>query len=207
MLERWIDGHVLSKDLVTSEVLRKCGRLLGRLHRIEPSPQWPAKPDLVGRCLTWIQTRLRQLVKHGRLSRAEYRRLWKLAQNHAPGDVSVGFVHRDLCPENIVMRGEVPICIDQGLLDYDAYAEDLVRVWYRWPMATRDFENFLDGYQEFASTKEFFESFCFWSIAVLARAAVYQVAWAENQHASTLPLLREILNGQTRHFPHPPNDQ
>ena len=88
--------------------------------------------------------------------------------SETPEECEIGVVHRDLCPENLVRGREGRLfCVDNGSLSIGAIAEDLCRVWYRWPMKSDERQAFAEGYSAFGDPTAFCQPSTFWMVAVV----------------------------------------
>lgn len=173
LIEEWIEGETLSGVKFGPELLRRCGAILGSVHSIPPPEEiWGPPQQTPDARQAKLERQVNELLKLGALSRQSGRQLLDIAQANAPRDISVGFIHRDLCPENIVLHApDEPYVIDNELLFFDAYDYDLGRTWYRWPMSENELNAFFAGYRQYRDPASFFEHFSFWAICVLVNAA------------------------------------
>ncbi len=114
------------------------------------------------------------LVRYGALTRGCADDLLAQAFEHAPSDVIVGFVHRDFCPENLVLWGGTIHSIDNAMLSVDACDEDLARTVYRWPHS-ESLPAFLDAYGHYRKYDSFVAHFEFWAMLVLSKAAEFRL--------------------------------
>ena len=174
MLEEWIEGEALIAGQVNPAVISECGRMLGVLHAC-PAPSTADldfKPlDLDG----WakkLRDNLAQLTDAGILTPSRARQLDDLATSDRPDRLSLGIVHRDLCPENLVQDAHGRLFwVDNGSLVVGAIEEDLCRVWYRWPMGLAEQQAFADGYRRYRDARGFCQPSRFWAIVVVTNSA------------------------------------
>ncbi len=170
LVEEWIPGEPLDRQGWGPAHLRWAGETLGRVHRIDPPRQ---------RTPLWLRARkallslhLRRLAGAGALRAADALRLRDLALANAPGDTDFTLVHRDLCPENIVVdpKGRL-FCVDNAAARGGAPDEDLARTCYRWPLDDRACAEFLDTYRAYRDPRGFVEHRRFWMVAALSHAS------------------------------------
>jgi Ser/Thr protein kinase RdoA (MazF antagonist) len=169
LLEEWIPGTTIEGMPSSPERLRWAAETLAGVHRLPPprprAPRWLA----ARKALIWQH--LRRLADRGVLSRADATSLRDLAYADAPEQVGFSLIHRDLCPENIVLdpRGRL-FCIDNAAARGGSPDEDLARTFYRWPLDGRDADLFLDAYGRFRDPRGFLAHRRFWMIAALSHA-------------------------------------
>lgn len=187
LAEEWIPGEALDRQPAQEAHLRWAGETLGAIHRLLPprprAPLWlPARRALVS-------LHLRRLVNAGILPEADALRLRDQALANAPDQSDFTLVHRDLCPENIVVDPEGRLyCVDNATARGGAADEDLARTCYRWPLDARACGEFLDAYRPYRDPSAFLRHRRFWMIAALAHAS-----WIRHSRAyarADLPLRR-----------------
>jgi Ser/Thr protein kinase RdoA (MazF antagonist) len=170
LLEEWIEGEALDRLPEAPARLDWAGDTLGLLHRIPPPRR---------RAASWLRARrallalhLRRLAETGALPRGEALGLRDAALAAAPDEADLGVVHRDLCPENIVVdpRGRLR-CVDNVTARAGAPDEDLARTCYRWPLAGAARDRFLDAYGAHRDPRPFLRHRRFWMIAALSHAS------------------------------------
>ena len=179
MLEQWIEGRVLSAEGVTLEQCGEAGRMLGSLHGSSPKSGRDGLPLNMTGWLERVREHLRLLAEAGVISGERMARIEQAAIGCVPARVTVGVVHRDWCPENLVID-ESPgsgrmHCIDNGTLTLGVIEEDLARLRYRWPMSDVQQAAFAVGYGEHRDPACLSERGLFWTIAVLTSAARYRL--------------------------------
>ncbi len=153
--------------------------------------------DLAG----WVDKMRRNLAKlsqAGLISTARSKELEYLAMSDLPEKIDIGVVHRDLCPENLLQDGRHRLfCVDNGSLCVGAIAEDLCRVWYRWPMSKQERQAFAEGYSSFGDPAAFCQPSAFWMVAVVTNSARVRLVHSGSAAASALERLNLL-----RHLPH-----
>ncbi|MBI3758858.1 MAG: phosphotransferase [Deltaproteobacteria bacterium] len=129
------------------------------------------------------------------LDAGEARHAFDVAIRHAPPSRGrVGFVHRDFCAENLVLRPSWEVCIvDNETMGIDACDFDLGRTWYRWPMTRELREAFLAGYNRHRSSEEFVSHGAYWAIVALADAAVFRLRKHTGATEAPVARLRTLL--------------
>jgi Ser/Thr protein kinase RdoA (MazF antagonist) len=171
LLEAWVPGDALDRLPVGAPHLRWAGETLGRLHRLPLSRRPNAARWLKGRRAA-VARDLRALVRSGALHADDARRLRETALAAAPAGAELTVVHRDLCPENIVVDRHGRLhAVDNAGARIGAADEDLARTCYRWPLGPAQRALFLDAYRPFRDPGPFLAHLPFWMIAALAHAA------------------------------------
>jgi Ser/Thr protein kinase RdoA (MazF antagonist) len=193
LLEQWVHGPCVRDLFVGEDLLVDGGRLLGSLHAV---PAAPAAGDGAA-TLHGLTRRLAQRLTH--LGEAFLRphdaaALLALARRTAPAAASAGFIHRDLCPENLVLRDAALCSVDNGLLTFGFHDLDLARTAYRWPLERRAFDVLLYGYRPFRDPSAFLRHRAFWTIYALAGAAIRLIDRRDARGAPPLEVLRERLH-------------
>jgi hypothetical protein len=195
LLEPWIDGRVARADAPV-DVLHRCGQLLGGVHaladrRNDTAERWAPEGWTPERRLTDLARRLDVLADGGHLSRRRADRLIGAAREGRPAAASTGVIHRDLWPRNVVVdaTGSAWI-VDNGNVGYGAYAFDLARTEYLWPMTAAQRTAFHRGYDETGPPRAPESSF--WLIDVLSDAALFRIASGVRGASRPLRRLHEI---------------
>lgn len=173
MLLEWVEGRSLASfEAIASDVLRRCGRMLGALHRLhcEPLPNGTsASPE---EHIAKLERNTDLLLSARLLDPELARRALADADANRPGESTLGVIHKDFCAENIVLGSDGSlVCVDDATLSTGPHDFDLARTWYRWPMPARDLAHFAGGYQEHRSLAGFVRHFRFWVTCVLVGSA------------------------------------
>jgi Ser/Thr protein kinase RdoA (MazF antagonist) len=201
LLETWVPGTDLARVPADPSLHRRCGRILGAIHRAPVPDETAATVPGAGRRLALAERQLARLVELGVLPEASSRQALRHLRDGAPDRVAVGVIHRDFCAENIVLtprRGFY--VVDNETIRVDAPELDLARTWYRWPMTMLQREAFLAGYRTRRDPSEFLRHFPFWAIAVLVDTALFRTR--ARTPAASLPvgrletLLRRLERGR-----------
>lgn len=170
LLEAWITGETLDLLPPRAEHLRWAAETLAGVHRIPP-PR-PCAPLRLRARLVLLSRHLGRLADAGVLLRVDAARLRELALGNAPQETDYALIHRDLCPENIVVDPSGRLfCIDNAAARGGAPDEDLARTCYRWPLDARASSEFLDAYRVFRDPRGFLEHRRFWMVAALSHAS------------------------------------
>ena len=185
VLEEWIDGIPLNQLPPRQQTTYRCGALLGKVHRqLAVSSRQPAVRrtirQLTADCrLPTADSPLRdgldQLKAIDVLSQSETNQLWSTARKYRPESVEIGFVHRDFCAENLVLRRGQPCGIDNTTMSIGPLDKDLSRTWYRWPMSNRQWRFFLAGYGTRRSVRQYLIHAPYWAILVLVQASLFRI--------------------------------
>ncbi|MBL8990639.1 MAG: aminoglycoside phosphotransferase family protein [Phycisphaerae bacterium] len=169
-IEGWIHGRTLSQAPPDPTEIEHCGILLREVHEA-PSPAGAAARTPEG----WaerLRDNLSQLRGAGLIDAGDEAASLSRAMADRPETLTIGLVHRDLCPENIVRDAEDRLwVVDNALLSVGAIEEDAARVWWRWPMTARQREAFLRGYNHSERAPWFERPNAFWRASVIASSA------------------------------------
>ncbi|MBI3767949.1 MAG: aminoglycoside phosphotransferase family protein [Deltaproteobacteria bacterium] len=196
VLEEWIAGEVLVQGRVGPALLQRAGQTLGSLHRCPP----PATDDLDFHPLDiqgWARKtaeNLRALRDRGSISSRRADRLRQLVRSCMPSTATLGVVHRDLCPENLLTdpSGRL-VSVDNGSLTIGTIDEDLCRVWYRWPMNAEEQRAFVDGYREYGDPAGFRQPSPFWVMVVMIDSARARLGVSASMAATVLHRFDQFL--------------
>jgi hypothetical protein len=196
LIEEWRSGEPLGELDVDPGFVRRCGEVLGALHRV-PRPAvavpWRARPGIR---LKLVRRQIEALERWGALTTASRLRAVALADDHAPAHHEIGVVHHDFCAENLVRDPEGrPHVIDNETLRIGVLDFDLARTWYRWPMAERTATAFLDGYAAHRSPAAYLAHFRFWALAVLVDVAHFHLKASTERASDALDALHAFLEG------------
>ncbi len=175
LVTEWIDGTPLVA--ASHAVLEDCGAILGSIHAVRLPPGLPLESCRYGEASSTIgRAKLDEVVQAGALDAATARAALQMAEKAAPRSAETGFVHRDFCPDNLVVdrRGLVHV-VDNESLSCDALDYDLARWWYRWPLSTAERDSFLKGYSRYRSPSAFRRHFAFWMVHALVDSALFRL--------------------------------
>jgi thiamine kinase-like enzyme len=179
VLEEWMPGTTLKDGEASADLLERSGELLGSIHGA-------AVPgflvDSFGPGAAGVRERIEKLkseideLARTRLITPELAsQLAETAQSTAPSDASVGFVHGDFSPENIVRDPSDRLyCVDNAKVSLDAYDWDLARTLYLWPMDEIQTEAFFTGYHRHRDPRSFWAHSKFWMINVLVHSCLFR---------------------------------
>ena len=195
MLLAWIEGRGLaSLDVLPASLLRHCGAWLGALHRLPAVPIASGTAASPGEHFAKLERNLALLLEAQLLDEDLARRALAAAEAARPETVSLGIIHKDYCPENLVLTADdCLVCVDDASLSTGPHDLDLARTWYRWPMQPGDAVHFAGGYQEHRSLADFLRHFRFWATCVVVASAVTRVR--SHVPGARIPLerLRQLL--------------
>lgn len=195
ILTSWVDGPQLSAAEADPDLLRVCGATQAFVHGRGPlsGPSRASRRSRAHR-LAGPRRDLDTLVAAGWIARDEAAAALQVAARHAPDDWTVGLVHGDFNPENLVRAeaGGIAV-IDNETVSIGARAYDLARTWYRWPMSAPQRAAYLAGYRGHGGVDEFEPHLPFWAVSVLARGAAFRLHTGQRGVAEPIARLREGL--------------
>src|SRR5262249_16489172 len=149
------------------------GGLLGQLHATGRALRRPAD-----RSRDRLFYRLDALVDRGVIGRTAAHEAGVLARRFAPTRAVYGLCHGDFCGENMVIRAKGrPCVVDNETVGIDLHDYDLARTWYRWPMDTERWREFIAGYAERRDTRSFLRHFPYWVVRVLVDAMHFRLGF------------------------------
>lgn len=193
-LLEWADGEPLRAEQCQEGLMEELGALHARLHDVAPptlageegsgTAGWP------GRLARYLD----ELVALASIDQATRDRARALAWTGVPRRFPRGLVHKDFCRENMVVSrdGRVQV-VDNETLAADCSDYDLARTWHRWPMESRQAEDYLRGYRRHRSVRTLERDFPFWAVAVLAESALFRLRRGIEAAALPLARLRALL--------------
>lgn len=195
ILTRWIPGRLLSAMDTDPDLLRTCGAVHAFVNsRAAPSGVSRARRSSLEQRDARLQRDLDTLVDAGWIERNEAAAALEVAVRHAPDDWAVGIVHIDFNAENVIRTDTDDVAVvDNETLSIGAYAFDLARTWYLWPMSATQWAAYLEGYRRLCSAEEFEQHRPFWIVTVLVRGAVFRLRAARQGIAEPIARLREHL--------------
>jgi len=187
LLEEWVEGTTLDRQSTSTHLIKECGRLLGVIHTTVADARSFGRLS-TDRYQNWIKASLLHLILRDCLDRYRTEYLLNEIINRLPEYTDYGITHRDFGPDNLVRRNGKLISIDNMLMNYQAYHEDLARAWYGWGCSDDQFQLFLEGYSEHRSASLFLEEQGFWKAYVLLKAADFRSKLDDSSTA------RDLLN-------------
>jgi hypothetical protein len=197
MLLEWVEGRSLaSLEPIGCDTLRRCGRMLGALHRLPCEPLADEADEKPAELFAKLERNM-DLVRSERLLGPELaRRVLADADANRPAAPTLGIIHKDFCAENLVLASDGSlVCVDEATLSTGPHDLDLARTWYRWPMQARDFAHFAGGYQEHRSLAGFLRHFRFWATCVLVGSAATRLRSASPGALAPIERLRQLQDG------------
>jgi len=202
LLEEWRPGTRMKPEVAAPDLVRRCGSILGRVHRVPPPPGLHVPPTTRPEArFRSVERQLWILARLGALSTAAARHTLKWIQSSIPADADIGMIHGDFCAENLVWdEAGRPHVIDNETMQIGALDFDLARTWYRWPMTTRMSIDFFEGYASSRSPASYLAHFAFWSLVVLVDATLVRLQAGTARVSVPLERLQAFL----RHPPAPP---
>ena len=188
VLEEWIDGTSLSSHMA-AERSAEAGALLGRLHATALDPVHPARRDTAPWHAEAISD-LAILMRGNRISDADAATIRSELRRRDPGSARAGLIHRDFCPENLVVdRADRLVAIDNEWMMVGVPEFDLGRTLGRWPMADATWGRFLSAHSSAWAPPEALGFWCI--VATLMGARVLQQRVPERV-GPMLVLLRSV---------------
>lgn len=194
LLTPWIDGPTLDRAPSSSTLVARCAALHAAIHTVPVPEEYPFAAEGNASAPPNLERALAALRAAGVLSGSEAADLAAIAVRFAPPAFPSGFVHRDLCAENIVIdsHGELRV-VDNETVAVGAYDFDLARTWYRWPMSGRDRQAYLSAYARRRGLDEFLDHFPYWAILTLVDSAQGRQGAPEPVASLPLARLRRLL--------------
>jgi tRNA A-37 threonylcarbamoyl transferase component Bud32 len=173
LLLEWVAGRPLASfEVVPADILQRCGRMLGELHRAfagyADGGVVPGPDHFCDR----LERDVALLLGAGWIDASFARRAVDVAVAHRPREARTGIIHKDFCAANVVIRSDgVPVCVDNANLAVGPHDLDLARTWYRWSMTSAERRHFAAGYEEHARLASCLRHFPFWATCVLVGSA------------------------------------
>lgn len=193
-IEEWIPGTCLADLTLEPEEYVRAGILLAQIHITPVPPHDGLATHTEHR--QQVADKLTQLLQLGALTVSEQEALSKQVARHCPETVDMGFLHRDFCAHNLVLRDETLVSIDNVKMTIGPLDEDLARTWYHWPMQEEHWNAFLAGYGRYRSADRFLRYAPYWVILALASSAVFRLrAKAPKAHVPLDQLRNIVRNG------------
>jgi hypothetical protein len=196
VLLEWVPGEPVPAEPSPS-FLRRCGRLLGQLHRapVPADAQARLASDATGLPRD-LGGELLELAAAGALGAEEAEQLAALAERDQPAQAERGLAHLDLSPENVVVgaSGE-PWVVDNATLCIAPLDYDLARTFYRWPLSDAARAAFLDGYRELRHPGGFEAARGYWSLCAALQSALLRLRRRSGDVSAPVAALRRLLGG------------
>jgi Ser/Thr protein kinase RdoA (MazF antagonist) len=194
MLLEWVEGPSLaSLEAIPEAVLRRCGRMLGSFHarRVDAGPDAPVRGS--DEFFARLERDADLLCGAGLLDAALATRVLADADARRPGETTHGAIHKDFCPENLVLAPDgALVCVDDATLALGPHDFDLARTWYRWPMGREERAAFADGYREHRGLASFERDFRFWATCALVGSASTRFRARAGRVGEPLERLRQL---------------
>lgn len=196
VLMEWVEGRELEPGPVAARWLHEAADLLATLHTTPPSHA--GSLELAEPVSAAASDRhLARLVESGALGPADARELQARLRDLRPANPARGFVHGDLCGENLVVDRTGRLrSIDNEALGIGALDADLARTLYRWGLDGRETATLLDAYSRHRPIASFVEHASYWLLRVCLASAAHRVGAAEEVAGLPLRRLRRILDGE-----------
>jgi aminoglycoside phosphotransferase (APT) family kinase protein len=176
MIEAWIDGRTVSDCAMSAQIAFLAGSNLAAIHvtPIDGKPRPRGKPEFWRRRLAENLDVLDETREAIAFDLALLRRRMNAGSVDAADQ---GPIHGDYCAGNLVLTGaNAIVAIDNETVRIDAFAYDLGRVAYRWPMEPEMWRAFLDGYETKRAASDFRRNAVFWSLAAMVDGAVFRIS-------------------------------
>lgn len=188
LIETWIEGRQLPAP-EAAERAAELGAIMGNLHATA-MPEVGRRTGTRGRATRAIE-QLAYLSSLGVVSDGLATALAAEVTDTDPGDAHQTIVHRDFCPENLVVdRDDAIHVIDNEWITIDAPGVDLGRTYSRWPLPAVAWESFLRGYRGAAPFDP--GPLRFWLIVMAAAGAAIRIGDSPSTLAEPVARLREL---------------
>jgi hypothetical protein len=193
LLFEWVEGEPLASRASTP-LLESCAKLQASIN-LEPLPDdCPYAAKDLSMVRSSVESDVRALADAAIIGGREAALALETAQRFAPVDCALGFVHRDFCAENLVVRSDGSLrSIDNESVSIGPLDFDLARTWYRWPMNGEQRRSYLAAYERTRSAETFLKHFPFWALAVLADSAHLRHTAAPSVLAVPVRRLHDLL--------------
>jgi hypothetical protein len=176
-LEEWVPGASLESTPIRGAHVTAGAALLGSLHAVERVRARPVKETVSTQPVREaLEADLRTLRDVGSIDEDRARQLLAAAAGHDPCVAAASVIHKDLCPENLVVDSHGALrAVDNEWMTIGPTGFDLARTWYRWPMSDPTWRTFLSAYARFVDPGPALAHFTFWRIAVVSKSARVRV--------------------------------
>jgi Ser/Thr protein kinase RdoA (MazF antagonist) len=190
----WIEGSPMPA-LPPPALLRRCGELLGCLHRQklppDAEPRLSSGPSAVPEPLAPV---LDEIAAAGAIEPRERDRLVALSERAFPARCERGLIHLDFCAENLLVSGQgEPWSVDNATLCIAPLDYDLARAALRWPLPPVARQAFLDGYRVWRDPAGFADHADYWRICAAAHSARLRLRRRAGDVATPVASLRRVL--------------
>ena len=195
-LQPWIPGASLTEGPWSSEVVRGCGELQGYIHSVAV-PEGSPFADRHGKFEEWTDDVTANLIflEESAVMGTDELDAIREATRLVPEQIAMGFIHKDLCAENLVqgLEGRMSV-IDNESFTVGPYAYDLARTWYRWSMPAKQRMEYLEAYAEHRSPQDCVSGFPYWALVALLKVVVFRLNLDTVQAERPIQCLRLLLN-------------
>ena len=195
LLQRWVPGTSIANGPWSSEDIGSCGRLHGYIHTVGVPADNPFA-DRRGRFSEWdagLPGNLDFLAERSALHVREVEAVKEFTRE-PPRAMEMGFIHKDLCAENLVRATDGRLyVVDNESFTVGPYAYDLARTWYRWGLPAAQHMEYLEAYARHRDPQDFIADFPYWALVTLVKAATFRLR--QNAEGRDYPIkqLRECL--------------
>jgi hypothetical protein len=188
LLQRWVPGTSIANGPWSSEDIGSCGSLHGYIHTVRVPADNPFA-DGQGRFSKWdagLPGNLDFLAERSALRAQEVDAVKELTRQQ-PSTAEMGFIHKDLCAENLVRAADGRLyVVDNESFTVGPYSYDLARTWYRWALPAAQQMEYLEAYARHRDPQDFVSDFQYWALVTLVKAATFRLR--QNAEARDYPI-------------------
>jgi hypothetical protein len=168
IVTEWVRGEPLAADASPAE-LREAAVVQAALHLTPVPADCRYAPKYLDDVAAQAEADVRAAADLDAIGERRARIALGAVRRFAPAECGIGMVHRDFCPENLVVREDGRLsAIDNETVSLGPFEFDLARTWYRWPMAAGRRRIHLEAYATRRAIDAFLDHFPFWAVAALA---------------------------------------
>jgi hypothetical protein len=193
MAFEWIDGTPLRQHGINRSLLREAARLLSAIHQIEVFllPE-DARKTIHEEVHDKLKRNLPVLVSNEIISETEQEEILGLSRSMSQQECDISLIHGDFSPNNLVVREDELISVDNEKIRVHATDYDLCRATSLWDEWNASGPSLLEAYSEISQRSLANESLFFWGVFDLVYRISYRISLGEFNEFC-INRLRQIL--------------